>query len=143
MNTTFQHIDTLEDAEFEIIDSGLQDGFLSRFMDRNKGVLSNALASVINHYAADKKGQLFTTGLAASGYAKDPIALKAFYENNAPAIDGYFAHVDLHALADAIGGNVEEELITTAEKFLRYYGPAFITGAGVIAAVIYLKRRRA
>lgn len=46
-----------------------------------------------------QKGRLLTEAIIASGYARDPQALRAAYQRNQRAIDDYLAQIDTAALA--------------------------------------------
>ena len=139
MNSTYKYIDTMEDAEYEVLDTGMHDNFIND----NKGTLANVLANVLDRFAAGRKGQLFTTGINVGGYAKNSDSLLNHYNQNAEVIDTYFSHIDLQALANDIGGDLEEKMVTGSVEWLKRQVPAFLAGAGGIALLIYLKQRRA
>lgn len=114
---------------------------MSRFLDKNKGTLANALANLIDTYAADDKGKLFTLAIAASGYTNDIKGLQDFYEANEKVINTYFSYIDLQALSDAVGGNLEKEIVNKTAGWVKARIPAFVAGAGIFAGLILIKRR--
>lgn len=136
------YINGLPEAEYQIIDTGLGENIFDRFLEKNSGVLANTFANLIDKYAADKKGRLFTAAITAAGYSNDPEGLQEFYTNNAQAIDEYFKFVDMQALAAAIGGDLEEEIIMGSVEWFRARIPAFLTGAGILTLILYIRNRR-
>ncbi|WP_409029440.1 hypothetical protein [Gracilimonas sediminicola] len=136
------YIQGLPEAEFELMDQPLGETFIDRFLEKNKGTLANTFANLIDTYAADEKGRLFTLAIAASGYTNDIQGLQNFYSINEKVIDKYFSFIDMKALANAIGGNLEKEIVDSTAQWIRTRMPAFIAGAGLIAGYVYISKKR-
>jgi len=136
------YIQNLQEAEFELLDSTLSDNFINRFLEKNKGTLANTFANLIDTYAADEKGRLFTLAIAASGYTNDVEGLEDFYKENEPVIDQYFSFIDMKALANTIGGDLEKEIVNSSSKWLKERVPSFIFGAGFIAGIVYFNKKK-
>ncbi len=127
------YIEKIADAEYQVIGSG-------PLVESTPGVqLSGFYSSIVDLITAGRRGQGITWALNGTELSTDPAALQAAYDEHPDEIDNYLQHVDIDQIIQNITQPGEEE--PYGIEWFRRRAPAFLAGAGIVAAGSFIFRK--
>ena len=112
-----RNIEDISEADYVVVSSTPS----TSLAGSQSRIIYDSIVGATDKLFPNRKGQVFTVAITASGLAKSNIDLNQYYMRNADVIDGYFNRIDYDALGDAIGGAIDQGM---REKI-----PAFVAGA--------------
>lgn len=122
-------IQDIEDAQIiseePLADSMGENGFISW------------IAGQVDNITANNRGSWVTEALILADYDTNEEQLRSAYEANKPAIDHYFANVDVEKVINDVAPGVQEQITQKATSMVKNNVPGFLAGTLLTAATIY------